>query len=274
MELTEAEALDEIAADFAGQLLVDEKTVRRLAGENRGLLERLLDGLREIIGKIRRAFGGQADGQTAELERAARLWEDALRSAGESPLSQPSADSSPVGGAKGSELPKPRFSIGYDRHNRPFVTVEEDILKGVPREDWVRTVKNNLRKKFPDGVTVGNSEIKIDGTSRREMSFSRYMQQLMRTDRTAYADKLRATNNADEILRASRDWINEPLLHPRKDAMVDFARGTVQLRVGGNEYTAEVVVGSKGDGQMLLYDVINLMPTSIQMRKEAGCHRQ
>lgn len=264
MELTEAEALDEIAADFAGQLLVDEKTVRRLAGENRGLLERLLDGLREIIGKIRRTFGGQADGQTAELERAARLWEDALRSAGESSLSQPSADSSPVGGAKGSELPKPRFSIGYDRHNRPFVTVEEDILEGVPREDWVRTVKDNLRKKFPDGVTVGNSEIEIDGTSRREMTWSGYSQWLRKEQPDVFVDKLRATNNAGEIIRASHGYINEGLHHPRKDSIQDFARGTVQLRVGENEYTADVIVGTRNNGAMLLYDLLNLKPTQIQ----------
>lgn len=271
MELTEAEALDEIAADFAGQLLVDEKTVRRLAGENRGLLERLLDGLREIIGKIRRTFGGQADGQTAELERAARLWEDALRSAGESSLSQPSADSSPVGGAKGSELPKPRFSIGYDRHNRPFVTVEEDILKGVPREDWVRTVKDNLRKKFPDGVTVGNSEIRINDQSRREMTFSKYMQRLFNTNPEIHADKLRATDNVDEILRATTGWINEAPLHQRTDDIADFARGEVQLRIGRNEYTADVVVGNRGENGLLLYDIINLAPTTIRDRtKKSG----
>ena len=271
MELTEAEALDEIAADFAGQLLVDEKAVRRLAGENRGLLERLLDGLREIIGKIRRAFGGQADGQTAELERAARLWEDALRSAGESPLSQPSADSSPVGGARGSELPKPRFSIGYDRHNRPFVTVEEDILKGVPREEWVRTVKDNLRKKFPDGVTVGNSEIRINDQSRREMTFSKYMQRLFNTNPEIYADKLRATDNVDEILRATTGWINEAPLHQRTDDIADFARGEVQLRIGRNEYTADVVVGNRGKNGLLLYDIINLAPTTIRDRtKKSG----
>lgn len=271
MELTEAEALDEIAADFAGQLLVDEKTVRRLAGENRGLLERLLDGLREIIGKIRRAFGGQADGQTAELERAARLWEDALRSAGESSLSQPSADSSPVGGAKGSELPKPRFSIGYDRNNRPFVTVEEDILKGVPREDWVRTVKDNLRKKFPDGVTVGNSEIRINDQSRREMTFSKYMQRLFNTNPEIHADKLRTTDNVDEILRATTGWINEAPLHQRTDDIADFARGEVQLRIGRNEYTADVVVGNRGENGLLLYDIINLAPTTIRDRtKKSG----
>lgn len=611
MELTEAEALDEIAADFAGLLLVDEKAVRRLAGENRGLLERLLDGLREIIGKIKRAFGGRADGQTAELEQAARLWEDALRSAGENTGAGPEglrlramddpmprfsfggrnarrADSGSLvraqiqesagmtaedirrdtgwfrgmdglwrfeiddsgmeysqwgdmrqpgrekqarfrelelkfiegriteaeqaelrsladkgygnGGSaaqeelrladyirhdelfrnypqlKGARLrftemepgtqggynPKtntitvseklraapddtilheiqhaiqkaegfarganwvywnqrmedgyappqekarrarveaalknireiegdaPRdflvklrefqylenytasekgmadaeawdraaalqeelenqygdlfqkwydadwerqmaegsetvitpgdlyrntageieardavsrrnlteeerrntppdlgdkntvFAedsgesafIGYDRNNRPFVTVEEDILEGVPREDWVRTVKDNLRKKFPDGVTVGNSVIRINDQSRREMTFSKYMQRLFNTNPEIHADKLRATDNVDEILKATTGWINEAPLHQRTDDIADFARGEVLLRIGKNEYTADVVVGNRGENGLLLYDIINLAPTTIRDRtKKSG----
>ena len=589
VELTEAEALDEIAADYAGELMVDEKAVRKLAGENRGLLERLLDGLREIIGRIRRTMAGEADAETAELERAARLWEDALRSAGESEEPEGlrlrtvdveakprfsfggrnarQADSGSLTraqllesrgtaaedirqdtgwfrgmdgkwrfeiddtgmeysqwgdmrrsdraeyarfrelegkfieetiteaeqtelrglldnghgggrameqgtlrladyirhdelfrnypqlkgaalrfaemepGAKGSYNPETntitvseelrdapeetiihevqhaiqtaegfargsspdywretrraitetirsarenldlwlndigyneytkksigevvnkqktleqhwedlqRFkddspygrqirrceeelrqyqeqydritrgmtpteqywntageieardaanrrnlteeerrdtppdlgggntvfaedsgenaSIGYDEANKPFVTVEEDILEGVPREDWVRTVKDNLRKKFPNGVTVGNSEIEINKRSRGEMTLSRYMKWLSRTEPQLFADKLRATSNADEILRATTGWVNEALLHPRNDAMIDFARGTIQLRVGGNDYTAQVIVGGMNDGRMVLYDVINLEPASIQER--------
>lgn len=159
-----------------------------------------------------------------------------------------------------------RFDIGYDRNNRPFVTVEEDILEGVPREEWVRTVKDNLRKKFPGGVTVGNSTITINAKSRNEMTLSRYMKWLSRTEPKLFADKLRATTNADEILRASQNWVNEALLHPRTDAILDFARGEVQLRVGENDYTAQVIVGNRGGGALLLYDVINLEPTKIQER--------
>ena len=167
--------------------------------------------------------------------------------------------------------PEDRHSIGYDRDNRPFVTVEEDILEGVPESEWVRTVKDNLREKFPNGVTVGNNEIRINNQSRREMTFSGYMQQLMRTDRQLFADKLRATNNADEILRASRNWVNEALLHPRNDAIIDFARGEVLLRVGNRDYTAQVIVGNRGGGNLLLYDIVGLEPTAIQERgRKAG----
>ena len=40
------------------------------------------------------------------------------------------------------------------------------------------------------------------------------------------------------------------------------------LRVGGNDYTADVVVGTKKNGSMALYDVLNLQPTSFT-EKEA-----
>lgn len=160
------------------------------------------------------------------------------------------------------------YAIGKATDNKPFVEVEQDILAGVPEADWVKTVKENLKKKFPNGITVGNNEIQIDGRSRQEMTFSWYMQWLYNNDPQLHADKLRATDNADEILRATTDWVNEGLNHPRKDRITDFARGNVLLRVGGNDYTADVVVGTKKNGSMALYDVLNLQPTSFT-EKEA-----
>ncbi len=164
--------------------------------------------------------------------------------------------------------PPEAHSIEYDRDNRPFVTVKEDILAGVPRENWVKTVKDSLRKKFPNGVTVGNREIKIDRQSIGEMTFSRYTQRLMKTNPELFADKLRALPNADELLQASRGWVNEGLNHLRKDNIQEFARGIVQLRIGENDYTANVVVASKKNGDMLLYDLLNLKPAEI--KEKAG----
>lgn len=163
--------------------------------------------------------------------------------------------------------PPEKYSIEMTTGNQPFVEVETDILDGVPKEQWVSTVREALRTKFPNGVVVGNNQIHIDKQSRREMTFSRYMQWLYNNDPQTHADKLRATSNADEILRATTDWINEGLNHPRKDQIADFARGNVLLRVGGNDYSADVVVGTRKDGSMLMYDVLNLRKTSFEKRE-------
>ncbi len=162
--------------------------------------------------------------------------------------------------------PPDAYSIEYDQDNRPFVTVEEDILDGVPRAEWAAKVKKVLAERFPDGVRVGKNTIKINRQSRAEMTFSEYTKRLRRDDGSAYADKFRAAANADEIILASRDYINEGLKHNRKDNIRDFARGTVQLRVGSSDYTADVVVGTTSGGEMLLYDIVNLKPTQINER--------
>ena len=161
-----------------------------------------------------------------------------------------------------------KYSISRTQDNKPFVTVESDILAGVPRSEWVRTVKENLKQKFPNGVTVGNQEIKINQQSRREMTYSKYMRTMVRANPEIYSDKLRATDHADEVLLASTDWVNEGLNHPRSDDIREFARGNVLMRVGSNDYSAEVIVGTKKDGSMLLYDIINLRPISISEKNQ------
>ena len=87
VELSEEQAMDELAADFAGELTEDERTIRRLAGERPSLARRFLDTLRDLIGRLRSALGrrtgtGEADREVAALEQAARLWENALAETG------------------------------------------------------------------------------------------------------------------------------------------------------------------------------------------------
>lgn len=253
-KLSNEEAMDEIAADFAGKMLDDEAAIQRMVRENRTLAEKVRDIIRNMVQQVKEVIG-KAD---PTLERAQKLWDDAFKAA-EKQVSQIQEQKNTA-----SESGMGRYSIKYDENNQPFVVVDEDILDGVPKNQWVKAVKNNLREKFPEGVTVGNNIIHINQQSRREMTFSKYMQQLLRQNPQIYADKFRATNNADEILKASRNYVNEALLHPRKDAIIDFARGEVMLRIGNNEYSAQVIIGNRENGSLMLYDIINLSPINIQ----------
>ena len=253
---TEA-ALDEVAADYAGQLIEDQDLLKRFIRNNqrdRSLLQRLLDAVRSLAEKLTGRWKARA-------RSAQTLLEQAVQAAAETVQTQTGQNES-AAREDGAE----RFSIKYDRDNNPYVVIEEDILDGVPRSEWVKTVKDNLRQKFPNGVTVGNNVININQQSRGEMTFSRYMQRLFNVEPQMYADKLRATNNVDEILRAARNWVNEALLHPRRDDIIDFARGEVLMRIGNNDYIAQVIVGNRGARGLLLYDIINLAETEIRER--------
>lgn len=77
-ELSQEEVLDELAADYAGELLDNEALIYKLAGENRNLAQRILDGIRYFIRRVKTAFGSD---EVKRLDRAARLWENALREA-------------------------------------------------------------------------------------------------------------------------------------------------------------------------------------------------
>lgn len=77
-QLTREQALDELAADFAGELLENETLIRRIANQDRNLAQRIFDYLRDLIRRIKSAFG---DTETRKLDRAAQLWEAALQEA-------------------------------------------------------------------------------------------------------------------------------------------------------------------------------------------------
>lgn len=251
VEISMDESLDEAAANYAGEMIANTDVLNefiRRHSEDRTLLEKLRDAIREIVGKL-----------TGKAKKQAQTAEGLLQQAFEA-AAKNSKNAAGEGGV--------RYSIEKTTDNKSFVEVDEDILDGVPKKDWVSTVKENLKNKFPDGITVGNNDIRIDKQSRQEMTFSGYMRWLYSHDPQLHSDKLRATNNADEILLATTDWVNEGLNHPRKDSIADFARGTVLLRVGANDYTADVVVGTRKNGNMVLYDVLNLQPDSF-VKKEA-----
>lgn len=282
--LSEAEAKKKVAGDLALQV-VEAGAGGALMGAGFGVVGSGLGYLNHrkqgtnITGKTVAGFSGGEQTQIAQrLESLGENTQDAVKL---SAVVQKQAEGDKLTRAekrlfRGSENAQnvaaeirenvsddTRHSIKYDAESKPFVEIDRNILDGVDEKDWVRTVRNNLREKFPDGVTVGNNEIKINQQSRRELTYSEYMTWLKKQDSGTYADKLKATDNADEIVKASRDYVNEGLAHERSDNISDFARGNVNLRIDGRDYNAEVVVGTKKNGDMLLYDVMNLKPTNI-----------
>lgn len=273
INLTTEQAMDEIAANFTRNMLEDSDLFENLARTDRSLARRVLDALKDFIRRVNEAFSSRSrQNQAARsaygvdmstLEEAARLWQAAYDAAArQTRQAAGQTESAAQGDGAG------RFSIQYDQDNNPYVVIEEDILAGVPRSEWVKTVKDNLRQKFPDGVTVGNNVIEIDKQSREEMTYSRYTRHLMRTEPELYADKLRATNNADEILRASRNYVNEALAHPRRDNIQEFARGEVLMEIGDKGYSAQVVVAMRSNGRLLLYDILQMEPATIQAKNK------
>lgn len=272
----QAAAREEVVANAIPAVFTQQETVEHIARTDSGLARRIADFFRNLADKLRGLLDGLTRSQRkfaaaqelAQMEEqigeiADRFFEvlgDTRERAKRQQAEQLENGTETDGVQDGFETV---YSIRYDVNGRPFVVVEEDILNGVPRRNWVEAVKKVLADRFPDGVKVGNNLIKINSKTRREMTYSEYTKWLGEHDRHAYADKFRAAGYADEIILASREYINEGLKHARKDSIKDFARGTVLLRVGNFDYEADVVVGTTKSEEMLLYDIVNLQRTQI-----------
>ena len=161
-----------------------------------------------------------------------------------------------------------RYSIKYTTDNKPVVVVEENILDGVPKSEWIKTVKDTIRNKFPNGIPISGRLIKVNGVTRSEFTNSKYSKHLKSNDKVIYKDKFKAANNLDEIVLASTNYINEDLNHSRKDSIVEFARGDVLLRIGESDYAAKVIVGFTSGKQMLLYDIVDFTKTVFTIKNK------
>lgn len=156
-----------------------------------------------------------------------------------------------------------QFSIGYTVDNTPFVMIDEDILQGVPKEDWIKTVKKVLKEKFPNGIDVNGWNIGVNAKGRDEFTRSKYSQWLDENNSMLYADKLKMANNLDEIIQTTTGLINEEPKHLRNDRLRSFNRGQARIRVGENDYLADVITGIYSSNREVLYDIVNLKRIKI-----------
>ena len=88
--MTQDEVMDEIAADFAGRMIEDTDLFAQFAKDNRTAAQKLLDGLKEFIAKVKAMFTGKARDNAAmdaygktfgELEDIAQKWQAAFDAA-------------------------------------------------------------------------------------------------------------------------------------------------------------------------------------------------
>ena len=232
----------EYVAKNVETMLSDEESVRYLARENRGLFDKIREFLRDLVTKIK---GTQDEKAVREL---LNIYDRALDTVGVHPENRYQGE---------------QHLIKRAQDGTSFVEVEEDVLEGADEKDIPRILSDIIQNKFHNLIEANGQQIVVNARTGKEWRRSKDAARLYSQDRTAYHDKIRSFNNADELLNASRDYIGEGLKHVRKDNFVEFARGTVDFRVQGRGYTADVVVGTTKDGRAYLYDVVNLGQKNI-----------
>ena len=163
-----------------------------------------------------------------------------------------------------------KYSIAKTTNGKNAVVVDEDILENVPKGKWANTVNRVLREKFADGITVKSGIVAVNQASRREVTNGGNSAYYKRKLAEVYGDKLKAVNNLDEIIEASENYVGEANIHKSNNSakIKEFARGNVLLQIGANKYTAEVVIGTRNDGSMVFYDIVNLIPDDFKIKTD------
>lgn len=297
----EKRTASEIGKHEVGHLITEEENVRAFMETVRGGAN--WRGIYEVYERCYEPLTNGYVGMTAE-ERELYVWEeimedayagidsygqrasryheqavDAIERAAEAvehPASEPEGLTLRAVDEVKSRGPPEKFSVEETDDGRAIAVVDDDILSGIDTQTWDKTKKAQAKAAakaallaFKNGIQVNGIDYKVNKRSRDEFTRSNETEKLYRKNKDAFADKMRAAANADDIITAATDWAKDGgLTHPRTGNLVDFAHGDVLIQSGNNRYDAKVVVGITDGGEYVFYDVVDMEPTSFAKKEE------
>ena len=225
--------------EMLGGIISRAKEVLTLDPDNRAALkaQRLAENERKIL----------QDEYFAHAEKAM----DNLRSAKENAAALKTESA-----AEGRNI---RFSIQKDADGESYIKIDEDILNGVPQEDWKTVVKQAIKERYPNGFERNGWTILNHKDGRSEFVRSKSTMALQRTNEETYADKMRMAANLDEIIKTADEVYREPANHKNAEA---FNRGKIKIVVGQNAYEADVLTAFKANDREIFYDIVDIKSTN------------
>lgn len=156
--LTQDEVMDEIAADFAGRMIEDTDLFARFAKDNRTAAQKLLDGLKEFIAKVKAMFTGKARDNAAmdaygktfgELEDIAQKWQAAFDAA------ERQAERATV-----SATVRSGDTVQYDDAVYSLRVTDKDTLDFLDKQKTITTYKT---MQLVDGKLYPPMAARVDG---------------------------------------------------------------------------------------------------------------
>ena len=279
--LTYEEAAEELVGDAWRGIFSTEADFKRWVEFQRGQAEKnsgRAGTIHKVMNRVKEMLNGivsrakeilSADPENAAARKAQRLAEnerrilqdeyfahaekamDNLRSAKENAAALKTESA-----AEGRNI---RFSIQKDADGESYIKIDEDILNGVPQEDWKTVVKQAIKERYPNGFERNGWTILNHKDGRSEFVRSKSTMALQRTNEETYADKMRMAANLDEIIKTADEVYREPANHKNAEA---FNRGKIKIVVGQNAYEADVLTAFKANDREIFYDIVDIKSTN------------
>ena len=205
--LTRDEVMDELAADFAGDMLDDADLFAKFSKENRTAAQKLLDSLKEFLNKVRGLFTGkyrdmaaqEAYGKDfAELENIAKQWQAAFDEA------ERQAEKAKTAAGEGDGA---KYQIKQFPNGMKYVQADRQVLFGNDPKAWSEQLESYINGKIRNHEDV--RLIAEDGdvlllTSKSAGKLSSIYDNNGRTlDEKAFERKANAAAHIDELIKVS-----------------------------------------------------------------------
>lgn len=262
--LTRDEVMDEIAADFAGDMMDDADLFAQFSKENRTAAQKLLDSLKEFLAKVKTAFTGkyrdmaaqEAYGKDfAELEDIAKQWQAAFDAA------ERKAESAKKTATEGGET---RNSLKQTSNGQTYVMVENAMTNAQLKDH--QAIADYIAEHIGEVYTIIESgqRVYIGKDLPNEYTHSKYTQRIANSAKQRA--KNRAVSNLGEMVEIATNRRWEKTRHfNNKDAAYGMYRydTTFAFPVKGENgvyraYDAELLIRNASDGRKYLYDIVSI----------------
>lgn len=240
VEISADEALDEAAANYAGEMIANTDVLNefiRRHSEDRTLLEKLRDAIREIVGKL-----------TGKAKQQAQTAEGLLQQAFEA-AAQNSKNAATEGGV--------RYSLNEFADGKRFVDVqtEQSQFDGLDDKQKTKRAIQVIKEKFAGKVIGIDNRVFVNGRSAAE-----YGHPSKNISSDIRDVKMRASTELDNLIDAGTNFRTAPdgkdgHVHP--NAVGDFQYFDTTFKVGNEYYKGTVNIEPVSKG-LLLKDITKI----------------
>lgn len=240
VEISVDEALDEATANYAGEMIANTDVLNefiRRHSEDRTLLEKLRDAIREIVGKL-----------TGKAKQQAQTAEGLLQQAFEA-AAQNSKNAATEGGV--------RYSLNEFADGKRFVDVqtEQSQFDGLDDKQKTKRAIQVIKEKFAGKVIGIDNRVFVNGRSAAE-----YGHPSKNISSDIRDVKMRASTELDNLIDAGTNFRTAPdgkdgHVHP--NAVGDFQYFDTMFKVGNEYYKGTVNIEPVLKG-LLLKDITKI----------------
>lgn len=264
--LTHDEVMDEIAADFAGNMMENPDLFREFSQSNRTAAQKLLDSLKEFIAKVKSIFTGKARDAAAqeaygkdfaELEAVAQKWQEAFDAA------EQQAERAKTAAGEGNGARYMIRNVGGE--TMTVIDTENDTRDFKASEAYLKTL---VDADHPFSTILADAQpVYVGKDLPGEYKSSEYTKTMKPALRKI---KMQAATNLDEMLLLAEngEWRENVKPKHSKDAQNGWYRYDTQFAVpilnakkAIDHYTVyggALLIRNDADGKSYLYDLLDV----------------